>query len=64
MAEIPVSDKIIVMPNGDVEAFDLEVIDAAIKDVTERKGFYEQYCQPLGSCADCKMGACPIADQA
>ena len=60
-----IKDKLVMTSDGDVIDFDLEVIEAALKEVAERKSFFERNCQPLGAnpCSLCKMGACPMADR-
>jgi Fe2+ or Zn2+ uptake regulation protein len=58
-------DKLVIISNGEVIDFDPEVIEAARKEVAERKGFYESHCMSLGDscCSVCQMAGCPIADQ-
>ncbi|OGY42707.1 MAG: hypothetical protein A2Y67_01435 [Candidatus Buchananbacteria bacterium RBG_13_39_9] len=58
-------DKFVITSDGDVIDFAPEVIEAARKEVVERKGFYESHCLSLGDscCFVCQMPGCPIADQ-
>jgi len=55
-------DALVITSDGDVEDFNLEMIEAAIKEVTERVSFWQRHCQKVG-CDNCTLPACPVSDQ-
>ena len=57
-------DGLVLCSNGDVEEHDPESILQAIANMPQ-KSFYQRHCleQCQNNCDNCKLMACPIADQ-